>query len=785
MGSAASSTTSSSIVGGPFITRQALGRTAHLGDLYDARTDTFCSKSILKKQLPTNSPAIETTVNKRSNRHYIESDSLEEKMSKLDVDLQLKLSILAGLVIPGGSAKYLKERKQSSKSVEKAVVYDITTVTEKLDISSKQIQKYLEPQNELTSACANATHVVVQIDWGAKCFIIVTDHNQEDDEKERVGWNPSAKLEKLNASGEKGAEFEQDERHNWNNLSLEIFGDVLLDGCDDCPTTVDGAVRLITKHVRECNGGKGTPVTFHMRPLLTVPYQEVPDKEVLRVDCLFSRIDELKQRAYDFNFKEDREALQRCEEIVIEINSLENDMRCAIKKCVSDIRSAKCDSELLTEICEEYEKNVDEITQELEEMRSQMLFPLSSVLGIPKITRQALGREAELGDLYNAIKDEFCSTSIFKEQLPTNSPAIKTKNKKQSNTHYIESDSLEEKMSKLDVDLQLKLSILAGIVTLGGSAKYLKESKRSYKSAERSLMYDITTVTEKLIPESKETEGLIKKPNALASTGATHVVVQIDWGAKCFVSVTDHNHGNAKKTVVGGKISAELEKFKLVSGEAGAEFGRGEKDEWSKLSLNIFGDVLLDAVPTNVDEVVELIRKMPERVMECSGGKGKPVTFHMLPLLSQTVPIEVPDRAVLRVNCLFSRIDELKQRAYDFNFKEDREALQRCEEIVIKINSLENDVRCAIKKCVLDIRSAKCDSELLTEICEEYEGKVEKMERVIRGLEKTTRQKMEMRLRRQEALEKTKKEKDVPQEVPQQSVRQWAMSYVSSICLLM
>ena len=109
MGCAASIPASSNVGSQPIvrkkeITRQAVGRAAWLGDLYDARTDTFCSTSIFNEQLATDSPAIRTQDIHHTSTVYTESDSFEEKMSKLDVDLQLTLNILAGLVIPGGSA---------------------------------------------------------------------------------------------------------------------------------------------------------------------------------------------------------------------------------------------------------------------------------------------------------------------------------------------------------------------------------------------------------------------------------------------------------------------------------------------------------------------------------------------------------------------------------------------------------------------------------------------------------------------------------------------------------
>ena len=361
-----------------------------------------------------------------------------------------------------------------------------------------------------------------------------------------------------------------------------------------------------------------------------------------------------------------------------------------------------------------------------------------SIVGTAEISRQALGRTAQLGDLYDATTDTFCSTSIFNKQLRTNSLAIIKQDKPRCNAYNIKLESLEEIRNTLNVDLQLILSILAGTVSLGGSAKYLQEKKESFKSVERALMYDIITVTQQLdISHKKIKKHLVtRKKMASAFANATHVVVGIDWGAKCVVRVTDHNHENNEKTAVGEKLLAKVEKLKSVSGEAESEFGQGEKDKWSELSLKIFGDVLPDKIPTTVDGAVELIRNMPELVEKCNDGKGIPVTFHMLPLLSQPFH-EVSDREVFRICRLFEHIDELKQRASEFNCHgDDLEKVQKC---IKKLTEQKDDLRCDIKESVKAIRSHKSDSQHLEKICENHENEVNI---AFRPLEEMKRQNM-------------------------------------------
>ncbi len=67
-----------------------MGRTVRIGDLYDARSDTFCG-SMLKSEIPhkviddNNSPLIEF--------EYVEADRQDEKLSKCDVEAELSVCL--------------------------------------------------------------------------------------------------------------------------------------------------------------------------------------------------------------------------------------------------------------------------------------------------------------------------------------------------------------------------------------------------------------------------------------------------------------------------------------------------------------------------------------------------------------------------------------------------------------------------------------------------------------------------------------------------------------------
>ena len=110
------------------ISRQALGRIARLGGLYNARTDTFCATTMFTKQLPPDLQAVSQTDNHSTVASVDIVKSFHQKLHKLDVKGELKLSVLSGSFEYGGCGKYLNKEKTSFKSVEGTLICKITTI---------------------------------------------------------------------------------------------------------------------------------------------------------------------------------------------------------------------------------------------------------------------------------------------------------------------------------------------------------------------------------------------------------------------------------------------------------------------------------------------------------------------------------------------------------------------------------------------------------------------------------------------------------------------------------
>ena len=88
------------------------------------------------------------------------------------------------------------------------------------------------------------------------------------------------------------------------------------------------------------------------------------------------------------------------------------------------------------------------------------------------LSRQALGRVAKLGDLYDIRTDQVTGSSAFSAQLPLN---LVNSQEHQPHAEYLieKTNTLKEKFEKLDIEEELQLSIIGGLVKLEGSGKFI------------------------------------------------------------------------------------------------------------------------------------------------------------------------------------------------------------------------------------------------------------------------------------------------------------------------
>ncbi|KAI2644154.1 Neoverrucotoxin subunit beta [Labeo rohita] len=143
----------------------------------------------------------------------------------------------------------------------------------------------------------------------------------------------------------------------------------------------------------------------------------------------------------------------------------------------------------------------------------------------------ALGRPLFPGMLYDRRNDSFIPgvTLWDKKSL---SEDLDSHPQPQTNVKFSGSDSLSNKFSLLDVSASLKTSFLAGLMEVGGSGKFLHDTKSSKQQSRVTMFYSETTRYEQLTMSQL---GRFTYPEVFDQKTATHVVVAVLYGAQAIM----------------------------------------------------------------------------------------------------------------------------------------------------------------------------------------------------------------------------------------------------------
>ncbi|KAH7401648.1 hypothetical protein BKA66DRAFT_451131 [Pyrenochaeta sp. MPI-SDFR-AT-0127] len=250
------------------------------------------------------------------------------------------------------------------------------------------------------------------------------------------------------------------------------------------------------------------------------------------------------------------------------------------------------------------------------------------------LVRPALGEVASLGALYDARTDSFLQLSVIQNRPSPNT--IKTTDIHDSDIRYTSHDTYKDKFSCLDIGAELGASFLAGFVSVEGSGKYLTERRETNLVAQRSLIYNIKTVSEQLDFQDKDIENSISWSSVENTKAATHVVSEIVWGSRNIITAkhTFTDRSNSKE--VNGALEARLgfwHTFK-PSGQGQGAFAEINQAHDGDLEITVFGDILANdgVIPVDLKSTDHFLSNVHKYIERANDGKGKPLLYKLIPL---------------------------------------------------------------------------------------------------------------------------------------------------------
>lgn len=254
---------------------------------------------------------------------------------------------------------------------------------------------------------------------------------------------------------------------------------------------------------------------------------------------------------------------------------------------------------------------------------------MSCILELP-----CLGRPFQLGMLYDCRNDSLVpGITLWNNKLLND--ARSERHQPSSGFEIIAEDTTANKMFNLGVEGNLSLSILGGLVSVNGSAKYVDDHKSSSNHARVTLKYTSTSKFQQLTMEQLATSN-IQYPEVFDEGIATHVVTGVLFGGDAFFIFDREVSQEENYRKVHGDMEVLIKAIPTLQvgggGGVGVDIEMKNKQETEKFHCKFYGDLILDNNPSTFQDAVAIYKKLPEYF--CNETVPKKVWLYPLSSLS-------------------------------------------------------------------------------------------------------------------------------------------------------
>ncbi|XP_070600295.1 uncharacterized protein [Erythrolamprus reginae] len=266
----------------------------------------------------------------------------------------------------------------------------------------------------------------------------------------------------------------------------------------------------------------------------------------------------------------------------------------------------------------------NQVNRRVSETKEQNMARTENAIEIP-----ALGRPFQLGMLYDCRNDSLIpGVTLWDYSSLQKDLTIKPQPKTES--EIIASDSIDDKASALDISASLKASFLGGLIEVGGSAKYLRDTKKSKQQARVTVQYKTTTKYEQLTMSHLGIQN-VSYPAVFDHGTATHVVTAILYGAQAFFVFDREVSSTETVQNIQGGLQIAIKCVISITGEAEVKMTEKDKENAMKFSCKFHGDFSLEKNPVTFQDAMKVYETLPKLLGE-DGEKAVPMKVWLYPL---------------------------------------------------------------------------------------------------------------------------------------------------------
>jgi len=258
-------------------------------------------------------------------------------------------------------------------------------------------------------------------------------------------------------------------------------------------------------------------------------------------------------------------------------------------------------------------------------MRRQKCVTKEEQKKVLPIDDKALGRNFQLGSLYDARRNMFFPESSLWSQDTINSNSFQY-DRRNVNLDVSANKRTLDKTDHMDISAHLTLDFMGGMVHVAGSAGYLKDDVTSEDEVNIEMTYR-TSKFVKTLPKQTEKD----YPEECSKPQFTHAVTSVTYGLDAVFVFKKLLESHETEEQITGQLEISINKIPgaAIEGEGSVDITDSDLMIMNHTSLTMYGDFSPETTaPTTFEDAVEFYKNLP--LLASEGGQI--IEVHLSPL---------------------------------------------------------------------------------------------------------------------------------------------------------
>ena len=254
----------------------------------------------------------------------------------------------------------------------------------------------------------------------------------------------------------------------------------------------------------------------------------------------------------------------------------------------------------------------------------------------PIVDQIALGEPIKIGTLYNQRTNQMYQGYELYSKKTLEDYVSKTPGSLREVQEIKAVSKTSESRAKFGLGAELELELMSGLITIQGSAEYVKDEMTKYNRARVILKKEIEGDVFEIDKDSAEVNfdycNLVKR-----NSGPTHFVSRVIYGQRSYMVFDKDAASESDMEKIKGSLKAKIDLIPdlVIEGHVAIDIDGTEYKNDDEMKVKFYGDSILEKVPRTWLQAIETFNKVLEQKDENGRkvlGYSSPIKYSLTPL---------------------------------------------------------------------------------------------------------------------------------------------------------